>query len=546
MPRLLPGILELSQVARFFSVHAFLLDEYRRRRLPPNLAALSRFIKACEWDLGLAVVRCPCDISPVGARRLSAVDPAAALLPRGESVDSSLGGYGLYYRTPMGTLGLVARAGSLLGEDPTPVDAIRLDSPRATRLVAEFRAAVEGTTYVQRYLNTPDPIPVEVIEEFAAQACLCRLPERPAERAAVYEALFGADPTDDGESGADPDRVQRRRTAAHFLTLVDAEPEVAVDESAYRRAAGRATGRLGPAHERVAGQWAGVMAKDVWQDAVCSLWSSFCRAGLAAGRRASGGLTQTELDRLVLDLLDASPRLDGDLPARTLVEQIKAGAVTLPVPGRDPLPVAEADLEDLRIAAESLDTATSGLLVILELARRVAARTDTGWRAVLSTDAFWQRSVGRGARGAHLPRPGRGDRRVNSSLAPGAIRRTPARADPLLEAARLHLPVPLGRRSPAVHRQRRRALPAGRDPTRSTTPNHSRPRAMDWSGLPSAGRRGPGVRGRGPDVTVPETAEEPIRPVKELFYAAPIKIATRHRRTRLSQDSWNLRWRSPT
>lgn len=52
MPRLLPGILELSQTARYFAFHTFLLDEYRRRKLPPNAAGLSQFIKGCEWDPG--------------------------------------------------------------------------------------------------------------------------------------------------------------------------------------------------------------------------------------------------------------------------------------------------------------------------------------------------------------------------------------------------------------------------------------------------------------------------------------------------------------
>jgi hypothetical protein len=34
MPLLLPGILELSRRARYFSFHAFLLAEYRDRRMP--------------------------------------------------------------------------------------------------------------------------------------------------------------------------------------------------------------------------------------------------------------------------------------------------------------------------------------------------------------------------------------------------------------------------------------------------------------------------------------------------------------------------------
>jgi hypothetical protein len=302
-----------------------------------------------------------------------------------------LGGYGLYYSSPMRTLGLVARAGSLLGDEPTPVDVLRSDSPRAARLVAEFRAAVEGTSYAQRYLATTDPLPVEVIEEYAAQACLCGLADRPDERAAVHEALFGADPTDDAEP--DPELVQRRRTVAHFLTLLDDAPAAAVDVAAYRRAAAASTGRLGPTHERVAGQWAGVMAKDVWQDAVCSLWSSFCRRGVAAGRQVWGGLSQTELDRLIADLLNEPPRLDGTMPVRDLIAEIQAGSAALPGLDGDPLLVDGADLEDLRAATARLDTATSGLLVILQLARLVKARDDEGWRTVLDTDSAWQPSV---------------------------------------------------------------------------------------------------------------------------------------------------------
>src|SRR3954451_23398215 len=59
MPRLLPGLLELSRRARYFSFHAWLLDTYRRLRLTPEAKALASFIKAREWEYGLAVLRCP-------------------------------------------------------------------------------------------------------------------------------------------------------------------------------------------------------------------------------------------------------------------------------------------------------------------------------------------------------------------------------------------------------------------------------------------------------------------------------------------------------
>ena len=117
MPVLLPGILELTRRARYFSFYAFLLAEYQTRRLPADSKSLSWFIKRREWDFGLAVLRCPrqCGSSPVGTRRLARLTALGdGPLPRGESVESPLGGYGLYYRTPLVELGIVARAGTLL------------------------------------------------------------------------------------------------------------------------------------------------------------------------------------------------------------------------------------------------------------------------------------------------------------------------------------------------------------------------------------------------------------------------------------------------
>ena len=159
MPLLLPGILELSRRARYFSFHAFLLAEYRDRRLPADSKSLWTFIKRREWEYGLAAQRCPrCDSSPVGARRLGSIAPGPGPFPRGESVESPLGGYGLYYRSPMVELGVVAKAGTLLGGQPIAIDVL-YDTERARLLAATFKAAVEGTTYYQRAMWTTDDLP---------------------------------------------------------------------------------------------------------------------------------------------------------------------------------------------------------------------------------------------------------------------------------------------------------------------------------------------------------------------------------------------------
>src|SRR5580704_3883285 len=58
MPQLLPGILALSTRARYFSFYPFLLREYEQRRMPATMNALSSFVKAREYEYGLAVQLC--------------------------------------------------------------------------------------------------------------------------------------------------------------------------------------------------------------------------------------------------------------------------------------------------------------------------------------------------------------------------------------------------------------------------------------------------------------------------------------------------------
>lgn len=243
MPVLLPGILELTRRARYFSFYAFLLDEYRDRRLAADPKSQSMFLRRREWDLGLAVQRCPrrCGSSPVGARRLGGTGRGPGPLPRGESVQTAYGGYGLYYRSPMVQTGLVARAGTPLGDEPIPIDVLR-GTPRARALADAFRSAVQGTDYYRREFLTAEPLDDHVVDELAAAACLCRLDERPDERAAVRAALFDDDP-DPREANADDagrtpggEVVQRRRSVAHYLTLLHSDPAVAGSEAAYRGA----------------------------------------------------------------------------------------------------------------------------------------------------------------------------------------------------------------------------------------------------------------------------------------------------------------------
>jgi hypothetical protein len=423
MPLLLPGILELSRRARYFSFYAFLLAEYRDRRMPADTKSLWAFIKRREWDFGLATQRCPrCESSPVGARRLGGLALGPGPFPRGESVESPQGGYGLYYRSPMAEVGVVAKAGALLGGQPIPIDVL-YDTDRARRLAGSFTTAVEHTTYYQRAMWTTDDLPAEVIDEYAEAACLCQLRDRVEERAAVHEALFGTDPAGsrdvDGEgvlSGADvdvpptgavvPDQgvMQRRRSVGHYLVVLDADPAVVASESAYREGLWSPPEPRSDGHAVVSGQWAAVIAKDVWQEAICSVWSEFCRAGLARTRDLGRGLTWAESHAVAASLAGGPPVLDAESPTAVLAARLAAGTLTVADGDGAEEEVTAAPLDELRQLTYRLDTASSGLIVLLELARRMENRSGPGWAQAADIGSGWQPSVAAVAAGlrSHL------------------------------------------------------------------------------------------------------------------------------------------------
>lgn len=419
-PLLLPGVLELSVRARYFSFHTFLLDEYRRQRLAADSRSLSAFIKRREWDFGLAVLLCPhdCGSVPVGADRLRPLlRQSEPPYIRGESVESAFGGYGLYYRSPLAEFGVVARAGTMLGDRATTVDVLT-ESPRAAHVAAAFRATVEATEYYQRWMYSVDPLPRDVLRGYAEVACLCRLPHQSEERDAVHAAMFGTDPAPNGDappvaSAGDIDDdlnetlvqqlsgavVQRRRSFAHYLSILDADPQVVDDGSAYREALWSAEPR-GDGHALVAGQWAALVAKDVWQDAICSVWSNFCRAGLARNRDLGRGLTWAETETLVRELVAGPPAIEPATETASLASLLAGDAVVF----ADEVRPAQLNLEAIRLWTVSTDTAMSGLVALLELDRRASLQQGRGWQLASGVRSAWQPSLAsvRDGLGTHM------------------------------------------------------------------------------------------------------------------------------------------------
>jgi hypothetical protein len=364
VPRLVPGVLALSTRARYFSFHLFLLDEFARRRLTPTRENQDIFFRAREFEYGAAVLLCPrCGptAAPVGAQSLRGiVRRAKDEIARGFSVESELGGYGLYYRTPLRDLGLVHQRGTVVDEETLPIDV--LAGRRAIRIAAAFRNAINDTTYYRRYFIGEQSVPMDVLRDVAEAACLCRLTESPEEARLVRGALF------DDVEGLRPDAVRRRREAfALRLELADAEPGVLTDEEAFRRCVWAALEHhvddatsLSEAMQR----WAALYGKEYYQESLRILWEAVNRFGRE--RCPADGFPphvffETIRDELAAGFINiggAQLVVAPDEPTDDVLDRVRVAAETSP-------------LEDLRALALDSGTCVAALVLMLSLYDRL-------------------------------------------------------------------------------------------------------------------------------------------------------------------------------
>ena len=390
IPRLVPGILALSRRARYFSFFSFLIDDYRRRQLPASNSGLSAFIKRREYELALAVELCPVghqneSVASNGRERARpAVNRGLAAFPRNESVESYLGGYGLYYRGPMIDLGLVAPRGTAIGDEgqATPIDVLWPTETRASSLASSFRTAIEGTEYFDRYYASDRDIPREVLVEYAKVACLCRLSDFPAERTTLADFLLRP-----SQSEPEHDVVRRREAFAFLVWLAERDERVGRSDAAFRNQVWQSyeTGAPGgsQALRSSSARWAALMAKEFMQEGISSIWARLCAAGLAANGTA--GIAADELDRLLIEPLvgpstlspAGSPiEINADSRARELRSSILAATRDMP-------------LESVRDWAVRDGTAIAGLALMLAVDARVEAvgEPPAGWSEIAAQDA---------------------------------------------------------------------------------------------------------------------------------------------------------------
>lgn len=408
MPRLVPAILALSRRARYLSFYPFLLAEMHEERPYASQEELSTLVKRREYEYALAVQLCPrgCGRGGSDAIGLRKAGPKARSgvkeFDRDESVESYLGGYGLYYRSPLVDLGLIAPRGEIvpgLGE-ALPRDMVR-PGP-AHDLGNHYREAIGDTRYYRDYFRGAQPIPRMVLEELAEHACLCRLDDYPVERAAILEAILGL-PSRRGDAtlttaGLEAAAHQRRLSFALVLWAVDQEPGLpptgdstrpfrrAVWEEFTDRVGERSRAGASPRFHLALGQWAGLVAKDYAQDALDCIWSEFCRRGLVT--QPPDGMRPEDVEHFVRQqLLPGGPvapagapfSLDPNRPTTRVLTELSDLLLGVP-------------LEEVREWAIGESTATSGLVLLLALRTRLVDEViaDPAWRGVAREGSNWQ------------------------------------------------------------------------------------------------------------------------------------------------------------
>ena len=359
LPDLVPGILVLSQRARYLSIYSYLLRYYEEQQLAPRIDALSDFIRTWEFEYAVAAVLCPNNCGASGVVGTRRARPAARSteerpLERGFSVESTLGGYGLYYRTPLEELGVIAWKGTLLGDQPIPIDVLRRDG-RGEELAERFSEALAETTYYRDFMGKPAPIPRDVLVEYSARCCLCRLSDFPAEQAALRGLVIDDHPT------VDSDRLARRRASfAFFLESLGSTPDVAESDGALREAALDRYRRSADASDSLSAaalSWAAFALKEYMQEALSCVWIDFVETGFRL--QPDEGLGRPEVDEFIRSLVpELSTAIgDEDLEVRPDADTALFVSACKRLPGR-------IGWETLREWAIDESSAISGLVLL--------------------------------------------------------------------------------------------------------------------------------------------------------------------------------------
>jgi hypothetical protein len=304
LPTLSPAINVLTDHPRYHSFYTFLLDEFWLRERARSQAAWVAFFRPREFIFSLGTHLCDRPEhgnmpSAVGSQKTEGL--ARRELPLYETtfnyIKSSLGGYGLYYRSVIAELGLIYPGGRGL---PYPVD---VPSEQGREVAAAFRREIEDTSYYRDFFDLDDAeVPIEVIREYIAKACLCQSQRADAkDRSLLLQAFL--------YSGGEQQAASRRETFRFLLHIAQQTPRHELSESRFRQLIyfradeGGASLIPLPALDEVARSWRLYQAREYYAFALNGLWCHLCDWGISNGGE-SRPLPLTKFERHLEQAID--------------------------------------------------------------------------------------------------------------------------------------------------------------------------------------------------------------------------------------------------
>lgn len=281
LPSLVPGINVLTIHPRYHSFYIFLLDEFWRSERPRTYNEWKNFYRPREFLFSAACYLCDQpehgDLRTVVGGQKSgswAIQSQTTFDTTFHYIDSDLGGYGLYYRSVSIEMGLVYPGGPGL---PTPID---LPSEKGKRLAANFRLAVQNTSYYRQYFaHDATHVPKDVALEYIRNSCLCQLKREEAQdHTIVLETFCHGGVTESAEA--------RRKTLCLFLDMADKTQGFPIGADTFRQllyfgaASSGAKYRPHPNVIETYPRWRLYQAREYYAFALNALWVHLCDLGL--------------------------------------------------------------------------------------------------------------------------------------------------------------------------------------------------------------------------------------------------------------------------
>lgn len=390
-----PGVNVQTVHPRYWSFYTFLLDEFWARDLPRNRTAFQNFYRPREALHSFACQLCAqpehatLTSGIVGSRRTYGLIDQEEFDPAYDYIKEPLGGYGLYYRTVMETMGLVVLT------DPATGVVFDAPTPEGRAVAARYRTAVDRTRFYRDYFaNCDTAVPRDVLAEFAAAGCLCRLRTAATADLPLLQDVFL-------HHGEPEDAERRRATFRFFLDFCQTTQGEAMSQDRFRQLVyfreldgERYTplpGVLGTAR-----RWRIYQAREYFAFAFNRLWAWVTRRGLEL---SGHGLALVPLSRLwavITEDLDdnsfcgdlADPGIGADMPGSAFADWL-TGHVDV-TPGVDDLWPRHDELDEHTLYAWCTNTEDDGetLIAMLAILLLVHVRLSTpGRQADLGDDA---------------------------------------------------------------------------------------------------------------------------------------------------------------